>query len=191
MNVRTKAIGGAAIIAVVALIFAYPVFAAATASLPNASVATNQSNSPTSTSIVSLPPALTVGQTVTFTSTNGQWRVLSSPVTPLVRTGAASGTVTLTVTGAYKHGYSLSITSGALSINGSTYSIVSGSAEMGPWQARLVGQGSFSTSAPGSFLMAGGAHADFFGSTFNTLRFDVQANGAEYGVVLLVTATHS
>jgi hypothetical protein len=132
-----------------------------------------------------------VGQTITFTSTSGQWRVISSQNNPEVKSGTASGTVTLTVNGAYKGGYALSITSGSLNINGSTLAIASGSAEMGPWQAHLVGQGLLASATPGSFLMSAGAHSSFFGNQFNTMRFDVQANGIEYGVLLIVSATHS
>jgi hypothetical protein len=95
------------------------------------------------------------------------------------------------VTGAFKGGYALSVASGSLTINGTTYSMASGSAEMGPFQAHLVGQGSLASATPGSFLFAAGAHASFQGQTYNTLRFDVQTNGIEYGVLLLVTATVS
>jgi hypothetical protein len=85
-------------------------------------------------------------------------------------------------------GYSLSVTSGTLSINGSSFAIGTGSAVMGPHQAHLVGQGTFASATPGSFLFAAGAHANFQGQTYNTLRFDVKVNGEEYGVLLLVTA---
>jgi hypothetical protein len=67
--------------------------------------------------------------------------------------------------------------------------MASGSAEMGPFQAHLVGQGTLASSTPGSFLFAAGAHANFRGNTYNTLRLDVQVNGVEYGVLLLVTST--
>ena len=196
MNVKTKAIGGATIIAVVALIFAYPVFAAAlpfSAASPSAvtpaATAATSSNSSTATSILPPPPLLTVGQTVTFTSTSGTWRAIDPVSKPHVRSGPASGVVTLTVTGAFEKGYALSITSGTLSINGTSFSITAGSAEMGPYLAHMVGQGSLSTA--GSFIMGGSAHSNFFGTTYNTLRFDVQANGVEYGVLLLVSVTHS
>lgn len=198
MNVKTKAISGAVIVAVVALVFAYPVFAAAlplstanpSSGAPAATAAATSNNSNTAaTSILPSPEVLTVGQTVTFTSTSGTWRVIDPASKPHVRSGPASGTVTLTVTGAFKKGYALSITSGALGINGTSYSITAGSAEMGPYLAHIVGQGSLST--VGSFIMAGSAHSNFFGTTYNTLRFDVQANGVEYGVLLLVTVTHS
>jgi hypothetical protein len=105
------------------------------------------------------------------------------------KSGTAAGTMTLTVTGAYKAGYSLSITSGSLSINGTTYAFGTGNAVMGPYQAHLVGEGNVASATPGSFLFSAGAHANFQGRTYNTLRFDIQVNGEEYGVVLLVTAT--
>jgi hypothetical protein len=134
--------------------------------------------------VVSIPPPLTVGQTVTLTSTKGQYRVMGDAN----ENGAASGSLTLTVTGAYTNGYALSLTSGTLNINNTSYTIATGSAEMGPYQAHLVGQGTLGTATPGSFIMYGAAHADFFGASFNTLRFDVQVNGVEYGVVLIVSA---
>ncbi|HUI85963.1 MAG TPA: hypothetical protein VLY21_02260 [Nitrososphaerales archaeon] len=190
MNAKTTAVFGAVALAALALIFAYPAFAAM--SSPAATAAnTPAPTAQPSTNLVQLPQALKVGQTVTITSSNGLWRVINSSSSPEVSSGVASGTITLTVTGAYKHGYALSITSGSLSINGSTYAIASGSSEMGPRQARLVGQGTFASATPGSFIMGGAAHADFFGSTFNTLRFDAQANGVEYGVALLVNASQS
>jgi hypothetical protein len=102
--------------------------------------------------------------------------------------------MTLPVKAVYKGGYALSLTSGSISINGTAYAFGSGSAEMGPHQAHLVGQGTLvgaASATPGSFLFAAGAHANFEGQTYNTLRFDVQVNGEEYGVVLLVTATVS
>ena len=108
-----------------------------------------------------------------------------------MRSGVASGTLALTVTGAFEGGYSLSIASGTLSINGTTYTIASGSAQMGPWLAHMVGQGTLSTATPGAFLMEGSAHSNFFGNSYNTLRFDLQANGVEYGVLLLVNVASS
>lgn len=190
MNTRTKALGSAAVLAVVALIFAYPVFAASpiasNAVTPKASAAATTT---TEQNIIPQPTALTVGQTMTFTSTQGQWRVISDPTAPKVRSGTAAGTVTLTVTGVFKGGYSLSLTSGSLSINGTTYSTASGSAQMGPEQAHLVGQGSLTNTSPAPFLFGGGAHASFFGSSFNTMRFDVQLNGIEYGVLLVTAVT--
>ena len=175
---KLAAIGAASTLAVVALLLAFPAMAAV------------QSAS-TTTSIIPSPTALTVGQTITFTSTSGVWHVLPSATATGTKSGTAAGTMTLTVTGVYAGGYSLSLTSGSVSINGTTYAFGTGSAVMGPHQAHLVGQGALAAATPGSFLFAAGAHANFHGQTYNTLRLDVKANGEEYGVVLLVTATFS
>ncbi len=107
-------------------------------------------------------------------------------------TGTASGTVTFTVTGAFKGGYALSISSGSLTIGSTSYPIASGSAEMGPYLAHLVGQGQTigqTAGGSGAFLVAAGAHANFAGTTYNTLRFDITVGGNQYGVVLLATVT--
>jgi hypothetical protein len=190
---KIAAISGASIFALIALLLAYPAMAATNSGssdgYPLAGTAlANTVSATTSTSIIPTPTALTAGQTITFTSTNGVFHVIGHPG----KTGVASGTMVLTVTGAFKGGYALSLTSGTLTINGTAYTMASGSAEMGPFQAHLVGQGTLATTSaatPGSFLFAAGAHANFEGQTYNTLRLDVQANGVEYGVLLLVTST--
>ncbi|MDG6925911.1 MAG: hypothetical protein JRN09_05110 [Nitrososphaerota archaeon] len=186
---KIAAIGAASTLAVVALLLGLPAAMAATNNPLNGypMTGTALAASSSSQSILPGPTAMTVGQTISFTSTNGVFHVVGSPG----KTGTASGTLTLTVAGAFKGGYALSIASGSLTINGTAYSIASGSAEMGPFQAHLVGQGSLASATPGSFLFAAGAHASFQGQTYNTLRFDVQTNGIEYGVLLLVTATVS
>jgi hypothetical protein len=186
---KVAAIGAVSVFAMVALLVAYPAMAATQAgSLSPAVPLTGTSLASTSTgstSIIPPPTALTAGQTITFTSTNGKYVQIGTPT----NTGTASGAVTFTVTGAFKGGYALSITSGSLAIGANTYAITSGSAEMGPYQAHLVGQGQMGSS--GSFLVAAGAHANLAGKTYNTLRFDITVGGTEYGVVLLVTAAVS
>jgi hypothetical protein len=183
---KMAAIGAASTLAVVALLLAYPAMAATNNGADGFPLTGTALAATSNTqSIIPSTTALTVGQTMTFTSTSGQFHVVGSPK----ETGTASGTLALTVTGAFKGGYSLSIASGSLNINGTSYSIASGSAEMGPFQAHLVGQGSLASTTPGSFLFAAGAHANFQGHTYNTLRLDVQVNGVEYAVLLLVTVT--
>jgi hypothetical protein len=190
---KITAIGAAAALAVVALLLAYPAMAATNngslSGYPMTGTALGATSS--STDIITTPTPITVGQTITFTSTTGQFHVVGKPG----ETGPAAGTLTLTVTGAYKGGYALSIKSGALNINGTSYGVSSGSAEMGPHQAHMVGQGTLASAiasaAPGSFLFAAGAHANFQGQTYNTLRLDVQTNGVEYAVLLLVTVSVS
>jgi hypothetical protein len=172
---KFAAIGAASVFAVVALLLAYPAMAAT-------------QTSSTSTSIIPTPTTLSAGQTITLTSITGVWHVLPASAKASVKTGPASGTVTLTVTAAYARGYALSLKSGSLTINGTTYAMATGSAEMGPLEAHLVGLGSLASATPGSFLFSAGTHTSFQGQTFSTLRFDIQVNGEEYGVVLVVTA---
>jgi hypothetical protein len=189
---KIAAISAVAAFAMVALLVAYPAMAATqAANLSPAAPLTGTSLASTSTgstSIIPTPTPLTPGQTITFTSTTGKYVEIGNHSV----TGAASGSVTFTVTAAYKSGYALSITSGSLTLVTplpSIYPIVSGSAEMGPFQAHLVGQGQ--TSGSGTFLVAAGAHANFEGHTYNTLRFDLTVGGTEYGVVLLATSAVS
>ena len=192
------AISAASIIAVVVLLVAYPAMAATNAATANNPLSGTAIASTTQTSIIPTPSALSAGQTLTFTSTTGQFHVVGHPG----QKGTASGTLVLTVTGSFTGGYALSVSSGSLNIDGTTYAIASGSAEMGPYEAHLVGQGSLAiitpvgqtsptSNTPGAFLFAAGAHANFQGQTYNTLRYDVQANGEEYAVLLLVTVTVS
>ena len=184
---KTAAIGAASAVAVVALILAYPAMAATISPANAGPLAGTALGSGSGQSIVPTPTALTVGQTITFTSTSGQFHVVGKPS----ESGNASGTLTLSVTGAFKGGYALSIASGSLTINGTTYGVASGSAEMGPHEAHLVGQGDLVSTTPGSFLFAAGAHANFQGQTYNTVRFDVESNGVEYAVLLLATVAVS
>ncbi len=186
---KIAAISAVTVFAMVALLVAYPAMAATQAAslspavpLTGTSLASTSSGS---TTIIPTPTALTAGQTITFTSTNGKYVQIGTPT----NTGTASGAVTFTVTGAFKGGYALSITSGSLAIGANNYAITSGSAEMGPYQAHLVGQGQ--TGSSGAFLVAAGAHANFAGKTYNTLRFDITVGGSEFGVVLLVAAAIS
>jgi hypothetical protein len=186
---KIAAIGAVSVFAMVALLLAYPAMAATqSATLAPAVPLTGTSLASTSTgstSIIPQPTALTAGQTIAFTSTNGKYVEIGNHTD----TGTASGAVTFTVTAAFKSGYALSITSGSLTVGTNSYTISSGSAEMGPYQAHLVGQGQ--TSGSGSFLVAAGAHANFAGTTYNTLRFDITVGGTQYGVVLLVSAVVS
>jgi hypothetical protein len=192
---KVAAIGAVSVFAMVALLLAYPAMAAAQTPQPSSAVPLTgtslASTSTGSTSVIPQPTALAPGQSLTFTSTNGKYVEIGNHS----NTGTASGTVTFTATGAFKGGYALSITSGSLTLGTNGYTITSGSAEMGPYQAHLVGQGHIastsSASNAGSFLVAAGAHANFAGTTYNTLRFDITVGGIEYGVVLLATVSIS
>src|SRR5579863_8139456 len=74
-----------------------PVFAA---TQPQTSSATNAA--PVSTSTI---PGLTVGQVINITSTQGHFKVVGDKSA----NGTAAGTMTLTVTGKFANGYTLSI----------------------------------------------------------------------------------
>ena len=184
---KIASISAIAALAVVALLVVGPAVAATQAASTSQPVpltgTTLASTSTSNTNLFSSQTPLTAGQTITLTSTTGKYVQLSDHT----NNGVASGSVVFTVTGAFKGGYSLSIASGTLAIGSTTYAITSGSAEMGPYQAHLVGQGQ--TSSSGAFLVAAGAHATFTGKTYDTLRFDLTVGGTEYGVVLLVAAT--
>ena len=151
-----------------------PVFAAS----QQASSATNAP--PVSTTAI---PGLTVGQVINITSTQGLFRVVGDQS----QNGTASGTMTLTVTGKFAGGYSLSISTGSLDVNGTTYAISSGSAETGHNAHSMVGQGTTSgTAASGAFLMRATARGTFAGE-YATLSLDLQSGTTEYAIFLVGT----
>lgn len=125
---------------------------------------------------------LSTGQTITLTSVaGGYWEAGDRAVN-----GTASGGMTLEVTGAFSGGYSLSITGGSVSINGTTFTISGGSAELGPHGIRLMGQGQ---SGSARFLL-GGRDLGRFGSTnFAILRVDLANGSSQLVARLLVTVS--
>jgi hypothetical protein len=157
-----------------------PVFAAS----QQASSTTNAA--PVSTANI---PGLTVGQVFTIASTQGHYRVVGDKA----ENGTASGTMTFTVTGKFASGYTLSITSGSLDVNGTTYAVSSGSAQSGPRAHHLVGQGTATavgtTSAAtpsGSFLVRATARGTF-GGEYATMSLDLQSGTTEYAISLIGT----
>jgi hypothetical protein len=124
-------------------------------------------------------PALSVGQTITLTSTQGAYYVMGSSTN-----GTASGTVTFTVTAKLTGGYTLSISSGTLTVAGTTYTISSGSAQAGLFATTIVGQGA--TSPTGQFLLRASAVGSFAGTTGH-LFIDLQSGSTEYAVALAGT----
>jgi hypothetical protein len=123
---------------------------------------------------------LTVGQTITITSTAGGYVNVANHD----QNGTASGTLTFSVTGKLTEGYTLSITSGSIIVNGTTYTVSSGSAQMDRSASQLNGQGA--TSASGSFLVSAIAHGSFAGSTAN-VSLDLTNGSTEYLVLLTGT----
>ncbi len=120
---------------------------------------------------------LTVGQTITVTSSSGEYFVVGSPST----NGTASGTLTFTVTGKLSGGYTLSITSGSLTVAGTTYTVSSGSATMSLFGTEISGQGT--TGPSGSFILQATAHGTFVG-TSASLSLDFTNGTTEYQVTL-------
>jgi len=178
-SAKLGALSAATVIAVIALLAAIPAMAAT-------NTATTSSTT-TTTSTHTYTPALTVGETITFTSTSGHYKTLgtSDP------SGTASGTMVFTVTGAFKGGYTLSLNSGTIAIGSNSYSIASGSAQTGPYAAHMVGQGTFTSSTPGAFIFSAGAHAKLDGTSHIKVSLDVEVGGAEYAVSLTVTGAAS
>jgi uncharacterized protein YjeT (DUF2065 family) len=120
---------------------------------------------------------ISVGQKFTITSTTGKYFVSGTPS----KNGTASGTLTFTVTGKLATGYTLSISSGSLTVAGTTYTVSSGTAQMGRGAASMVGQGA--TNPTGTFLLQASAHGSFVGST-GTVSLDLQSGSSEYLVFL-------
>ncbi len=125
---------------------------------------------------------LSVGQTITFTSTQGRYVVPGT----LSQNGTASGTFTLTVTGKLAAGYTLSLSKGSATINGVTYTLSSGSAQMDLMANRIVGSGT--TSPAGQVIYRLMAHGSFAGFSA-TASLDIQAGTSEYLVGLIGTIT--
>lgn len=125
------------------------------------------------------PPAradVSVGQTITFTSTSGQYFVAGHRS----ENGTASGTITFTVTGNLTEGFTLSI-SGKVVVGSTTYTISSGSAQMNPTASTISGQGA--TSPTGAYILQATARGSFVGSSAS-VSLDLQSGSTEYLVVL-------
>ena len=165
------------VLAVVALLFAVPAMAAA-ASSPQA---TNpQRLMLRSAYIPSQKLQLFVGQNITLTSVTGGYWVVGDRAS----NGTASGTITFQVTGAFARGYAVSVTGGSLSINGTTYNISSGSAELGPLGRAMVGQ----AQAGSARFMFLDRNLGKFGSTsYGVVRVDLTNGSSEFAARLLVT----
>jgi hypothetical protein len=127
-------------------------------------------------------PGLSVGQVITITGTEGHYYVVGDKA----ENGTASGALTFTVTGRFAGGYSLSITSGSLTVNGTTYTVSSGSTEMGHYAHHMVGQGTVTGTATGAFLMKATARGTF-GGEYATMSLDLKSGAAEYALFLVGT----
>jgi hypothetical protein len=125
----------------------------------------------------------TTGQTITLASTSGSYFVVG---TQGKTNGTASGTLTFTVSGQLTGGYILNV-GGSLTVNGTTYSVTSGSAVMGPGGSGIQGEGA--TSSSGSYILRATARGDFSGTTTASVSLDFSNGTTEYAVHLVSTIT--
>jgi hypothetical protein len=130
-------------------------------------------------------PPLTQGETISFSSSQGACTAVGKPG----KTCTASGQMTLTVSGVYARGYALSLTSGTININGTTYIVSGGSLVEGEYLANIIGQRT--TNDGSSFLILGHSLGNFGAKNQALVGLDFKSSGTEYLVHLLVTTTHS
>ena len=163
--------------AVMALLFAYPAMATSAGATQNPSyqqlLSQPQSANPAS---IHLSP----GQMITLTSVAGGYWVIGHRAS----NGTASGSMTIQVSGALKGGYILAVTGGSFSINGTTYAISSGSGELGPHGAQMVGNGQAGSA---QFLFADRSLGRFGNTNYGVLRVDLKDGTSEFAARLLVT----
>ena len=180
MNTKKLAIASTVgAFAVVALLFAVPAMAASAGApqhlSPQQILQRAQSGTPDRLQ-------LSVGQTITLGSVaGGYWEVGNRDVN-----GTATGTVTFSVSGAFKGGYSISVTDGSLSINGVTYTISGGSAELGPYGVHMIGQAQAGTA---QFLFVNRDIGKFGSTNYSILRVDLTDGTSEFAARLLMTVS--
>jgi len=164
--------------AVLALLFAYPAMAAVSAH-QNSDI--QQTTQLSQNGTAAQEARLSVDQTLTLTSVAGGYREIGTSTN-----GTATGSLTLKVTGVFAGGYALSLTGGAITVNGNTYTISSGSAELGRYGVRMAGQGQAGSA---KFLFAARNLGGFGGSDYGVLRVDLTSGSQEFGLRLLVTVS--
>lgn len=177
MNTKKKAAAATlGVLAVLVLLAAYPAVAASAAPPQNSPQRLMQNSSRMSSQRINL----SVGQTINLTSVAGGYWVVGDRGT----NGTAAGSMTLQVTGNLTGGYAISISGGSLNINGTTYAISGGSAELGPHGRLIVGQGDAGTA---QFLFHGRNLGKFGTTDYGIVRVDLQSGSSEFAVRLLVT----
>ena len=165
--------------AIMALVFAYPAMASSTGGTgtPDYQQLLQHPRSSTAAAI-----QLFQGQTLTFTSVAGGFWVVGDRAS----NGTASGSLTVQVSDNFTGGYVLSVTGGSLDINGTTYSISSGSAELGPRGVYMAGHGQAGTA---QFLFLDRDLGRFGSASYGILRVDLKDGASEFAARLLVTIT--
>src|SRR5271157_2560855 len=172
MNTRTKKLAVATTLgtfAVLAILLAYPALAMTAQAQSGANPQQLLQNP---NKAVPEKISYSVGQTITLTSIAGGFHEVGNPSV----NGTASGTLTLQVTGV------------SFDINGTTYTVSGGSAEMGPYGYHMVGQGQAGT---GSFLFGFKDLGKFGSSNYAIVGVDLNAGSSQWLSRLLVTVTVS
>ena len=180
MNTKKMAIASTVgAFAALALLFAYP----AMASSPAAPQSTNLNQMLQHSAYMASPRLpLTAGQAITLTSVAGGYWVVGDRAS----NGTASGSMTLQVSGSLTGGYILSVTGGSFDINGTTYTISGGSAQLGPHGRYMVGNGQAGTA---QFLFLDRNLGKFGSTNYGVLRVDLKGGPSEFAARLLVTVT--
>jgi hypothetical protein len=176
---KTAAASALGVFAVTALLVAYPAMAASSV---NPQQTNTQQLLHNSAYLSSHRIQLTVGQNITMTSVAGGYWIVGDRSS----NGTASGTMTLQVTGALTGGYVISVTGGTLNINGTTYTISGGSAELGPYGRFMAGQGQ---AGDAQFFFLDRNLGKFGTTNYGVLRMDLKDGSSEFGTRLLVTIT--
>jgi hypothetical protein len=125
---------------------------------------------------------LNIGDTITLSDLQGRYKQVGNSS---IR-GNASGSFTFTVTGSFKNGYTLSITSGSITIGNSTYTVNNGSAQIPGHARQMIGQGTAGNGV--AFLI----HAVIRGepsSAHGMVMLDLKNESAEYLVFLRSTSS--
>lgn len=162
------------LVAVSALVFAYPAMATSLAGPQSNNILQGSQQQKQLDRI-----HLTVGQSISLSSVSGGYRQIGNPSV----NGTATGSLSLKVTGALTGGYALAVSGGSVTLGGTSYAITTGSAELGPYGARMVGQGQAGTS---QFLFASRALGKFGSTGYGVLRIDLSNGANEFAVRLLV-----
>jgi len=165
--------------AVLALLFAVPAMAASTAASQDPNIPQTLRNSAYMTSH---RIQLSDGQSLTLTSVAGGYWVVGDRAS----NGTASGSMALQVSGSLTGGYILSVTGGSFNINGTAYTISSGTAQLGPRGVFMVGNGQAGTA---QFLFLDRNLGKFGSANYGVIRVDLKDGTSEFAARLLVTVT--
>ena len=165
--------------AAMALLFAYPAMANSTGVQQNPSP---QNILQHSAYMSSTRIQLSTGQTITLTSVAGGYWVVGDRAS----NGTATGSMTLKVTGDLAGGFILTVTGGSFNINGTTYTISSGSAQLGPYGRFAEGQGQAGSA---QFLFIDRNLGKFGSASYAVLRVDLKDGSSEFAARLLVTVS--